>query len=413
MNIPAQNTRLPLIGKIRVGEKAINKAGKEYPVSLDYFKATGSYASKFNDVYPSKPDRIQIVFISDDNFQSCYEEWDGRDAEGRRAGYGDGESYFLWQYGGTAYYEETDRKKIAEFSKQHAVKWRQVLTINFVIPAIKGVFGVWQLQTGGDKSSINAIRNTFDEIKELAGTVVNIPFDLCVKKVQSNKPEAKSVYPVISLVPNISAENMEQLRAFFEAGLDIKRAGMLTDQKLTALQQHTSNVITHPEAVVLNEAGSDYCPHCGAVEVDGLCSENCQSPAISAEQAGAEGAEKFDATLQKLADGSTDTVLTVQNARHTISSKKIGGGTPLDAAAATARGAAFEAEAKPATGVNEMTEFITVSKRIKNCRTQQELRELYAVEPLLQVEHNAQLENLWDEKFNELKPKADGPAQRE
>lgn len=236
-NLPAQNTRLPLIGKIRCGQKETNDRGKEYPVSLDYFIATGTYASKFSEVY-DKPNRIQIIFISDDDFQSCYEEWDGRDKEGRRAGYGDGETYYLWNYGKGEYAETKDRNTVLEFSKAHAVKWKQVLTINFVIPAIKGVFGVWQLQTGGDKSSINAIRNTFDEIKELAGTIVNIPFDLCVKKVTSNKPEAKSVYPVITLVPNISAENMEVLRGYLNAGLDIKRQGILNEEKLAALQEH-------------------------------------------------------------------------------------------------------------------------------------------------------------------------------
>jgi hypothetical protein len=243
--MPAQNTRLPLIGKIRCGEKHTNSAGKQFPVSLDYFIATGTYASKFDEVY-IKPERIPIVFISDDDFQSCYEEWDGRDKEGRRAGFGDGETYWLWNYGKGEYTETKDRDAVLAFSKQHTVKWRQVLTINFVIPAIKGVFGVWQLQTGGDKSSINAIRGTFDEMKELAGTVVNIPFDLCVKRVTSNKPESKSVYPVVSLVPNISAENMETLRAFFEAGLDIKRQGILTEQKLNALQAHA---MTDIEAV--------------------------------------------------------------------------------------------------------------------------------------------------------------------
>jgi hypothetical protein len=248
-NLPAQNTRLPLIGKIRCGMKQVNNAGKEFPVSLDYFIATGAYASKFDEVY-QKPSKIQVVFISDDDFQSCFEEWDGRDKEGRKAGYGDGQTYWLWEYGKGAYEATEDKQVMAAFSKQHTVKWRQLLTINFVIPAIKGVFGVWQLQTGGDKSSINAIRNTFDEIKEMAGTVVNIPFDLVVKKVTSNKPEAKSVYPVISLVPNISSENMEVLRKFFEAGLDIKKEGMLNEQKLTALQQHTTVEIKAVEETV-------------------------------------------------------------------------------------------------------------------------------------------------------------------
>jgi len=311
---------------------------------LDYFIATGAYASKFDEVY-IKPERIPIIFISDDDFQSCFEEWDGRDNEGRRAGYGDGETYWLWEYGKNEYSETKDRQKVADFSKKHAVKWRQVLTINFVIPAIKGVFGVWQLQTGGDKSSINAIRNTFDEMKELAGTVINIPFDLCVKRVTSNKPEAKSVYPVISLVPNISAENMETLRAFFEAGLDIKRQGVLTDQKLTALQQHN---------VIDIEAASD----------------------IDAAEA------SFNADFEK------------QAAK----------GTALDAAAATVR-----EKDKPAPEAGKVTHEMDVAARIKRCATVKDLQELYSVEPSLFMEDASTPLNVqFTDRMNDLKGGGNG-----
>lgn len=337
-NMPAQNTRLPLIGKIRCGEKRTNSAGKEYPASLDYFIATGAYASKFDEVYV-KPERIPIVFISDDDFQSCYEEWDGRDNEGRRAGYGDGETYWLWEYGKNEYTETKDRQRVAEFSKKHAVKWRQVLTINFVIPAIKGVFGVWQLQTGGDKSSINAIRNTFDEMRELAGTVINIPFDLCVKRVTSNKPEAKSVYPVISLVPNISAENMETLRAFFEAGLDIKRQGVLTDQKLTALQQHN---VTEIEAVY------------------------------------DEAKERLGPALEQLAG------------------TPVFNKTALDAAAATVA----DKQAQPPQPTDHA---LRVGRQIKQCKTVAECKELYSTEPLLFMEdENTPLGTMYTDRLNEL-----------
>lgn len=261
-NIPAQNTRLPLIGKIKVGMK--NEKG--LPVSLDYFRATGSYAAKFYEVYPERPDRLQIIFISDDNLQSCYEEWDGRDKEGRRAGYGDGAEYFLWDYKAKEYRPTTSKEEITKFSRENNVKWRQVLTINFIIPAIKGVFGMWQLQTGGDKTSINAIRNTFDEIKELAGTVVNIPFDLCVKKVTSNKPEAKSVYPVVTLIPNISQENIEILRQFLETGLDVKRQGILSQEKLLSLGAHQDEIID----VVATEEGDDSPPAPSEKKIEGL-----------------------------------------------------------------------------------------------------------------------------------------------
>jgi hypothetical protein len=275
-NIPAQNTRLPLIGRVRVGEKRQNDKGKEYPVSLDYFIATGAYAEKFYEVF-DKPNKIQIVFVSDDDFQSCIEEWDGRDDAGRRAGYGDGVNYYLWNYGGAngQYIETQNRDDVAEFSKKYKIRWRQILTINFVIPAIRGVFGVWQLQTAGDKSSINAIRNTYDEIKELAGTIVNIPFDLCVKKAVSNKPEMKTSYPVITLVPNLSAENMETLRKFFESGLDMKRAGILTDKKLIELSEHDE----HPSAVIDAIAGANTVTESDVISVMRDALQKCKTAA--------------------------------------------------------------------------------------------------------------------------------------
>jgi len=233
-------SRLPLIGNIRIGEKRQSSAGKEYPVSLDYFKATGDYAGKFYEVYEEKPNKVQIVFVSDDDFQSCYEEWDGRDGEGRRAGYGDGETYWLWN--GKEYAETSDKEKVKRISQEKGIKWKPVLTLHFIIPAIRGVFGCWKFSTSGDKSSMIAIREMYDEIKAQAGTVVNIPFDLTVKKVKGNKPGDKSVFPVVNLVPNISSENMEQLRGFMEAGMDMKRIGMITEQKLAALPQKSDDV---------------------------------------------------------------------------------------------------------------------------------------------------------------------------
>ena len=229
-------TRLPQIGKIRVGEKRQGANG-EYPVSLDYFKATGDYAAKFQEAYPGKPNTIQIIFISDDDGQSCYEQWDGRDPQGRRAGYGDGKTWYLFNPGTQAYDPTEDQELVTKISQERQIRWKPVLTLNFLIPAIKGVFGVWQFQTSGDKSSTIAITSVYDEIKAQAGTVINIPFDLKVKKVKSNKPGSTSVYPVVNLVPNISTENMEQLRNFMEHGIDMKKIGMLTEEKLAALPE--------------------------------------------------------------------------------------------------------------------------------------------------------------------------------
>jgi hypothetical protein len=241
-SIAESTTRLPIIGTIRTGEKRKNAAGKEYPVSLDYFVARGQFASKFDEVY-SKPDQIPVVFISDDDRQSCYERWDGRDDHGRLAGYGDGLNYFLWNYAGDRgqYVPTINRDDVVKFSQKYNIKWRQTLTIYFIIPAIRGVFGVWKYETHGEKSSINNIRDTYDEIKTMAGTVVNIPFDLCVKKAISNKPDVKTSYPVVTLVPNLSSENMETLRNFLQSGMDTKRIGILNEKKFAALGEHVSD----------------------------------------------------------------------------------------------------------------------------------------------------------------------------
>lgn len=246
--IPENQSRLPVIGTIRVGEKRVNANGKEYPCSLDYFVARGMYAAKFDELY-TKPDRIPVVFISDDDRQSCFERWDGRDDGGRLAGYGDGVTYYLWNYTGQSgqYIPTMNRDDVAIFTKKYNVKWRQTLTIHFIIPSIRGVFGVWKFETHGDKSSINNIRDTYDEIKSMAGTVINIPFDLCVKRATSNKPDTKTSYPVVTLVPNLSAENMETLRNFLQSGMDIKRAGILTESKFAALGEHVTDAVVMPD----------------------------------------------------------------------------------------------------------------------------------------------------------------------
>jgi hypothetical protein len=224
---------------------------------------------------------------------------------------------------------------------------------------------VWQLQTGGDKSSINAIRNTFDEIKEMAGTVVNIPFDLVVKKVTSNKPEAKSVYPVISLVPNISSENMEVLRKFFEAGLDIKKEGMLNEQKLTALQEHAT-----VEIKALEETVDDIKDH----------------------------QEQYRGVIS----GNADEV--INEVKHAADLKKKG--TALDAASNTVVSKFEAAVNEAASGVSHEQD---VAAQIKRCKTVEDLQQLFSIEPsLFMEEENSPLNVQWMDRMADLKAKANG-----
>jgi hypothetical protein len=238
-------TPLPIIGKVRIGDKKQTQGGKEYPISLDYFRATGKYADMFHNIYGNQPDQIQVIFISDDDNVSCNEYWEGREKKtGALAGKSDGETYDLWDYEGQSGYKSTTSKqKVKDFTKQHGIQWSVILTLNFIIPAIKGVFGMWQFQTKGTKSSIESIINTYDGMKQEAGTVVNIPFDLVVKKVEGQKPGEKRVFPVVDLIPNISSQNIAILRQWLSQGGDVKDLGIIDDKKLDQLQEHEPKAI--------------------------------------------------------------------------------------------------------------------------------------------------------------------------
>ena len=109
-------------------------------------------------------------------------------------------------------------------------KWESVLYLNFLIPAIRGVFGIWQLTTKGDKSSIPTILGAFQMVKQMARSVVGIPFDLQVKKVISNKPGSKSKFPVISLIPNVSQGHLDKVRQFISDKNEF--VGLLTENKI-------------------------------------------------------------------------------------------------------------------------------------------------------------------------------------
>lgn len=218
--------RIPILGKVKVGEK-VETGDKSYPRSLDYFKATGKYAELFHSVYGEKPETLTIVFISDTHEDSCDERYEFRDNTGARVAYGDGETWWAWsqKQGDYIQGDATYEKMESTYGEPDVV-----LTLKFILPKIRNVFGLWQFETKGKASSVPSIRSSFDAVQELAGTVVNIPFDLSVQKVKSQKPGDAHKFPVVTLISNISKENLETLHDYIEDGQRIK--GMLTDDRI-------------------------------------------------------------------------------------------------------------------------------------------------------------------------------------
>ncbi len=207
---------LPRVGKIKIGMK--NEKG--LPMSVDYFIPTGKYAALFSKAYGDKPQTIQIVFPEDNANNVCREEYEYRDDSGAVIARGDGEEFKVWN--GREYQRLTTQEHphlMDAVAKRYPVKrgdgWNVRLTMNFIVPTVKGIAGVWTLETNGALSSIPQVRDTFDCILRERGFVRGIIFDLSVQFAKSQKPNSRSKYPVISLIPNESEDNVERIKSVF------------------------------------------------------------------------------------------------------------------------------------------------------------------------------------------------------
>lgn len=233
--------RLPILGKIKTGEKRLSQGGKEYPASLDHFKCTGDYAALFHKVYGDKPSRITVVFPSDDFSQVANERLELRDKAGRLVASSDGNAVRYYDAKEDAYVwasrvNDPDIHERLERQNNGPKGFEAVLTLRVLLPKIPSVLGVWEISTKGEASSIPAVVGTLATVQDIGGTIRGVPMDLIVEKVSSQKPGAKSNYPVLRLIPNLSQENLEDLRDLVESGVGaMKRLSVITAEKLEAM----------------------------------------------------------------------------------------------------------------------------------------------------------------------------------
>lgn len=199
---------LPEIGRLHIGKKQISQSGKEYPVSVDYFIPSGKYAGMFTAALGEKPQTIQVIFPDDDPSKVCNERYEYRDDKGALVARGDGRIFEVWDGKKYAPYSVEQYPDIMEQiaknnpTKRGAENWDVVLTLRFIVPAVRGIIGVWQFATKGKASSVKNIRESFDGVQLMRGTVTQTVFDLSVQFAKSNKPGVSSKYPVVSLVAN-------------------------------------------------------------------------------------------------------------------------------------------------------------------------------------------------------------------
>lgn len=204
---------LPEIGRLHIGKKQMGQNGREYPVSVDYFIPAGKYAGMFTQALGEKPQTIQVIFPDDSPEKVCNERYEYRDDKGALVARGDGRTFDIWDgkkyvpYSVDAYQDIMDQIAKNNPTKRGADNWDIVLTLRFIIPAVRGIVGVWQFSTKGKASSVRNIRESFDGVRMMRGTVTQTVFDLSVQFAKSNKPGVSSRYPVVSLVANDNRVN--------------------------------------------------------------------------------------------------------------------------------------------------------------------------------------------------------------
>lgn len=161
----------------------------------------------------------------------CNERFEYRDRQGKLFASGDGKDFKVWVEKEKKYkwfsvddqpfiMEEVDRKV------NNGKGWDVILTLKFILPKVKDIAGYWQYSTKGTASTIPAIRDTFDAMIAHRGFVKGIIFDLNVEFAKSQKPGTPSRYPVVTMVPNQSQENIDAVN---KSLLSVKNNNLLNE----------------------------------------------------------------------------------------------------------------------------------------------------------------------------------------
>ncbi len=225
-----QGRTLPEIGRIKVGMKT----ERGLPTSLDYFRASGDFATRFHNLFGAKPTELKVAFVSNNIEEVCNEQFEAWD-KGKRLGWGDGSVFTVWDGTAGKYIDglSSNDPRVKAIRKLFA----RTLTLRFVLLEMKGILGYWTFSTKAKETTIPSIVQAFDMVMARSGSIIGFPFSLMVKKVQSYTPGMAKNYPIVQLIPNFTEETIEAVRAYVESGADLSRltTNMITSGSLLQL----------------------------------------------------------------------------------------------------------------------------------------------------------------------------------
>ena len=235
--------RFPRIAKIRLGVKATNEKGVEYPKAVDYFVCDHP---EFVKVYGEQPKTLDICFPTEDpnqfasQFYRAYAQTRGLICRGdgktchRMIDTATGETALVDSKAKKTEWVDVDcAGEGCEYYQSN--RCRGIMFLQFLLPKVPGL-GVWQLDTGSINSIIN-INSGIQLLKQVAGKVAMIPLKLSVVPLEVSPGGQKKTVHVLRLeLPFVLAE-LQNYNMLPEADDEIPEELFLTEEEQAALEE--------------------------------------------------------------------------------------------------------------------------------------------------------------------------------
>lgn len=191
-------TRLPRLGKIRLGIKAKNAAGVEYPKEVDYFVVP----DEVQRVYGAKPLSLGMIFPTNDDTQIYTQFYASYGSNGKIKCRGDGNKAERRDEKGDFFGVPCPGPAACDFAKQHGCSARYIL--QGFLPKVS-MSGIYELNTGSITGDIN-IRSGFGLSLMLFNRIRGVPFRLERIATKLEHEGKMTTHHVVRLVPDVPVD---------------------------------------------------------------------------------------------------------------------------------------------------------------------------------------------------------------
>ena len=209
--------RLPRLGKIRLGVKALAKSGKEYPREVPYFVVP----PEVEKVYGDRPLQLDIMFPTEDEHAIFPQSYKWYVANGLRCK-GNGETA-MRRFAELAKGERTIITNGAESHKPDDLvevacpcplletgECRQNANLMVLLPKVS-LGGVYQITTGSFHNIVR-INSAIDHVRSVVGRIALVPLSLIRQEEEIQYEGKKAKHYLLQVVLSINLDEAARLR---------------------------------------------------------------------------------------------------------------------------------------------------------------------------------------------------------